>query len=128
MSSVKKLVKDVFSSCHERGTKKMLSFQEESNHRPGSALRCPTTEPQRLHGEQSPLRSSCKASQNRGLSSRAHTRNSKLVGVNKPQVRERRVTNSIIYNWLYNKLSYALILIGSHLWSIGGQTYRWRHH
>ena len=28
---------------------------------------------------------------------------------------------------LYNKLSYARILIGSHLWSIGGQTYRWRH-
>ena len=70
LSSVKKLVKDVFSSCHERGTKKMLSFQEESNHRlSGSALRCSTTEPQRLHGEQSPLRSSCKASRNRGLSS-----------------------------------------------------------
>ena len=28
---------------------------------------------------------------------------------------------------LYNKLSYARILIGSHLWSIGGQMYRWRH-
>ena len=33
-----------------------------------------------------------------------------------------------IYRYLYNKLSYARILIGSHLWSIGGQTYRWRHH
>ena len=32
------------------------------------------------------------------------------------------------YCALYNKLSYARILIGSHLWSIGGQTYRWRHH
>ena len=29
---------------------------------------------------------------------------------------------------LYNKLSYARILIGSHSWSIGGQSYRWRHH
>ena len=27
---------------------------------------------------------------------------------------------------LYNKLSYARILIGSHLWSIRGQTHRWR--
>ena len=59
----KKLGKDVFSSCHERGTKKILSFHEESNDRPSdSALRCSTSEPQRLHGEQSPLRSSCKAS------------------------------------------------------------------
>ena len=29
---------------------------------------------------------------------------------------------------LYNKLSYARVLIGSHLWSIGGQAYRWHHH
>ena len=29
-----------------------------------------------------------------------------------------------IYSTLYNKLSYARILIGSHLRSIGGQTYR----
>ena len=33
------------------------------------------------------------------------------------------------YPWhqysLYNKLSYACILIGPHLWYIGGQTYRW---
>ena len=35
---------------------------------------------------------------------------------------------SVIYFQLYNKLSYARILIGSHLWSIGGQTYGWRHH
>ena len=34
----------------------------------------------------------------------------------------------LIYECLYNKLSYARILIGSQLWSIGGQTYRWRHH
>ena len=26
---------------------------------------------------------------------------------------------------LYNKLSYARILIGFHIWSIGGQTHRW---
>ena len=31
-------------------------------------------------------------------------------------------------SFLYNKLSYARVLIGSHLWSIGGQTYGWRHH
>ena len=36
--------------------------------------------------------------------------------------------NIYIYIYLYNKLSYAGILIGSHLWSIGGQTYRWPHH
>ena len=35
---------------------------------------------------------------------------------------------SVIYFQLYNKLSYARILIGSHLWSIEGQTYGWRHH
>ena len=29
----------------------------------------------------------------------------------------------MVYSKLYNKLSYARILIGSHLWSIGGQTY-----
>ena len=34
----------------------------------------------------------------------------------------------LIYECLYNKLSYARSLIGSHLWSIGGQMYRWRHH
>ena len=28
---------------------------------------------------------------------------------------------------LYNQLSYARVLIGSHLRSIEGQTYRWRH-
>ena len=29
----------------------------------------------------------------------------------------------MVYSKLYNKLSYARILIGSHLWSIGGKTY-----
>ena len=39
--------------------KKVLSPNEESNHRPSdSALQCSPTEPQRLYGEQSPLRSS----------------------------------------------------------------------
>ena len=39
--------------------KKVLSPNEESNHRPlDSALQCSPTEPQRLYGEQSPLRSS----------------------------------------------------------------------
>ena len=33
-----------------------------------------------------------------------------------------------IYTYLYNNLSYARILIGSILRSIGGQTYRLRHH
>ena len=38
--------------------KKVLSPNEESNHRPSdSALQCSPTEPQRLYGEQSPLRS-----------------------------------------------------------------------
>ena len=35
---------------------------------------------------------------------------------------------TLIHFKLYNKLSYARILIGSQLWSIGRQTYRWRHH
>ena len=33
-----------------------------------------------------------------------------------------------VHSILYNKLSYVRILIGSHLWSIGGRTYRWRQH
>ena len=33
-----------------------------------------------------------------------------------------------VYFVLYNKLSYARILIGFHLWSIRGQMYRWCHH
>ena len=33
-----------------------------------------------------------------------------------------------LYFLLYNKLSYACILIGFHLWSIRGQMYRWCHH
>ena len=55
----KEIEKIVFSSCHERGTKKkILSPHEESNLRPSdSALRCSTTEPQRLHGERGLLRS-----------------------------------------------------------------------
>ena len=28
----------------------------------------------------------------------------------------------MLYHILYNKLSYARVLIGSHLWSIGGQS------
>ena len=35
---------------------------------------------------------------------------------------------SVFYGSLHNKLSYARILIGSLFWSIGGQSYRWRHH
>ena len=48
------------------------------------------------------------------------------------------LTSSVIYYWtdarqlgiylLNNKLSYACILVGSHLWSTEGQTYRWCHH
>ena len=34
----------------------------------------------------------------------------------------------VLEHKLFNKLSYACILIGSHLWSIGGHTYRWHHH
>ena len=51
--------KDVFSSCHERGTKKKtLSPHEESHCRPSdSALRRSASEPQRLCGEQGTLRS-----------------------------------------------------------------------
>ena len=43
-----------------------------------------------------------------------------ILGNNKVKV-------AFIYRTLYNELSYARILIGSHLWSIGRQTYRWRH-
>ena len=52
--------KDVFSSCHARGTKnKILTPCEESNLRPSdSALRRSTTELQRLYGKQGPLRGS----------------------------------------------------------------------
>ena len=47
----------MFSSCHERGTKKkILSPREESNLRPSD---CSTTEPQRLYGERGPSLSSC---------------------------------------------------------------------
>ena len=56
----KEIKKNVFSSYHERGTKeKILIPREESSLRPSdSALRCSTTEPQRLHGERGLLRSS----------------------------------------------------------------------
>ena len=52
--------KDVFSSCHARGTKnKILTPCEESNLRPSdSAFRRSTTELQRLYGKQGPLRGS----------------------------------------------------------------------
>ena len=42
--------------------------------------------------------------------------------------KEWYIYQNIKYVHLYSKLSYACILIGSHLWSIGGQTYRWCHH
>ena len=32
-----------------------------------------------------------------------------------------------LFVFLYNKLHYACILIGSYLWSIRGQTHEWRH-
>ena len=44
--------KDVFRLVTSVGERKILSPQEELNLRPsGSALRCSTTEPQRLYGE-----------------------------------------------------------------------------
>ena len=48
------IARKMFSSCHERGTKKKtLSPHEESTLRPSdSALRCSTIELQRLHGEE----------------------------------------------------------------------------
>ena len=43
----REIEKDVFSSCHERGTMKNSESHEESNLRPSdSALRCSTAEPQ----------------------------------------------------------------------------------
>ena len=47
-------VERCFSSCHKGGTKKkILSPHKESNLRPlDAALRCSTTEPQRLYGKQ----------------------------------------------------------------------------
>ena len=42
-----KIKKDVFSSCHERGTKKNFWVPNESPF----VLRCSTTEPQRLFDE-----------------------------------------------------------------------------
>ena len=49
----KEIEKDVFSSCHERGTKKeILSPQGESNLKPSDpALQYSTTDPQRHYGE-----------------------------------------------------------------------------
>ena len=50
----------IFLSCYERGTKKKFRVpHEESNVRPSdSVVRCSTTKPQRLYGEQGLLRSS----------------------------------------------------------------------
>ena len=56
----KVIKKDIFPSCHSvRQRKTSLSPHQESNLRPSdSALRCSTTEPQRLHGKRGLLRSS----------------------------------------------------------------------
>ena len=50
----------LFSFCHERGTKKRIVSPHEESHLRSSdfAIRCSTTEPQRLHGERGLLRSS----------------------------------------------------------------------
>ena len=54
----KEIEKDVFSLITSVGQRKILSSHEETNLRPSdSILRCSTTEPQRLYGEQGPLRS-----------------------------------------------------------------------
>ena len=56
---LKKLKKDVFRLVTSVGKEKTLSPHEESNFRfSDSALRCSTTEPQRIHGERGLLRSS----------------------------------------------------------------------
>ena len=53
------LKKDVFRLVTSVGQRKILSPHEEANLRlSDSALRCSTTEPQRLHGERGLLRSS----------------------------------------------------------------------
>ena len=53
------LKKDAFRLVTSVGQRKILSPYEESNLRlSDSALRCSTTEPQRLHGERGLLRSS----------------------------------------------------------------------
>ena len=52
------LKKDVFRLVTSMGQRKILSPDEESNLRlSDSALRCSTTEPQRLHGERGVSRS-----------------------------------------------------------------------
>ena len=49
--------KDVFRLVTSVGQRKILSSHEVSSLRPSdSALRCPTTEPQRLYGERGLLR------------------------------------------------------------------------
>ena len=56
---LKKLKKDVFRLVTSVGKEKTLSPHEESNLRfSDSALRCSTTEPQRIHDERGLLRSS----------------------------------------------------------------------
>ena len=54
------------------------------------------------------------------------------INLRKTEILERLVRKwnrkGAVHSILYNKLGYVRILIGSHLWSIGGQTYRWRYH
>ena len=55
----KEIQKDVLRLVTSVGQRKNSESDEESNLRPSDfALRCSTTEPQRLHGERGPLRSS----------------------------------------------------------------------
>ena len=51
----------------------------------------------------------------------------KSAGFQKSLPSDGQLFSGKYHPFLYNKLSCACILIGSHLWSIGGQTYRWRH-
>ena len=51
----------------------------------------------------------------------------KSAGFQKSLPSDGQLFSGKYHPFLYNKLSCARILIGSHLWSIGGQTYRWRH-
>ena len=47
-----------------------------------------------------------------------------IQGVDKPVAWvDPRVSNRY-----FNDIISSVMLIGSHLWSIGGQTYRWRYH
>ena len=93
--------KDVFSSCHERGTKnKILSPCEESNLRPSdSALRRSTTELQILYGKQDPLRGSYMAR----VQYTAWISN--VVFVNR--VREMKKHLSLSFLFFFNKLTFV---------------------